>query len=86
MDRKNAKTKYTLERVGVEAFKAEVEKRAGVRFEDSRPYAFTSRGDRFGWVAGIDGKQHLTLFIENGRILDFPGKPIKTGLAEIAKA
>ena len=84
-DRKNAKTKYTLERVGVEAFKAEVEKRAGVKFADSRAYEFTSRGDRFGWVEGIDGKHHLTLFIENGRILDFPGKPIKTGLAEIAK-
>ncbi|MDU8420542.1 sulfite reductase, partial [Pseudomonas syringae] len=28
---------------------------------------------------------HLTLFIENGRILDYPGKPLKTGLAEIAK-
>ncbi len=84
-DRKNAKTKYTLERVGVDAFKAEVEKRAGVKFADSRAYEFTSRGDRFGWVEGIDGKHHLTLFIENGRILDFPGKPIKTGLAEIAK-
>ena len=85
VNRKNAKTKYTLERVGVEAFKAEVEKRAGVTFADSRAYEFTSRGDRFGWVEGIDGKHHLTLFIENGRILDFPGKPIKTGLAEIAK-
>ena len=85
VNRKNAKTKYTLERVGVEAFKAEVEKRAGVKFADSRPYEFTSRGDRFGWVEGIDGKHHLTLFIENGRILDFPDKPIKTGLAEIAK-
>lgn len=83
--RKNAKTKYTLERVGVAAFKAEVEQRAGVKFADSRPYEFTDRGDRFGWVEGIDGKHHLTLFIENGRILDFPGKPIKTGLAEIAK-
>ena len=85
VNRKNAKTKYTLERVGVEAFKAEVEKRAGVTFAESRTYEFTSRGDRFGWVEGIDGKHHLTLFIENGRILDFPGKPIKTGLAEIAK-
>ncbi len=85
VNRKNAKTKYTLERVGVETFKAEVEKRAGVTFTDSRPYEFTGRGDRFGWVEGIDGKHHLTLFIENGRILDFPGKPLKTGCAEIAK-
>ncbi|EIQ72943.1 nitrite/Sulfite reductase ferredoxin-like half domain protein, partial [Shigella flexneri 1235-66] len=27
----------------------------------------------------------LTLFIENGRILDYPGRPLKTGLLEIAK-
>ncbi len=85
VNRKNAKTKYTLERVGVTAFKQEVEKRADVTFEASRPYEFTGRGDRFGWVEGIDGKHHLTVFIENGRILDYPGKTLKTGLAEIAK-
>ena len=84
-NRKNAKTKYTLERVGVDAFKAEVEKRTGIAFEESRPYEFTGRGDRFGWVEGIDGKHHLTLFIENGRLLDYPGKPLKSGVAEIAK-
>lgn len=85
VNRKNAKTKYTLERVGVEAFKAEVESRAGIQFGPVRPYEFTNRGDRFGWVEGIDGKHHLTLFIENGRLLDFPGKPLKTGMLEIAK-
>jgi sulfite reductase (NADPH) hemoprotein beta-component len=84
-DRKNAKTKYTLERVGVETFKAEVEKRAGMTFEPIRPYVFTSRGDRVGWVKGIDKKWHLTLFIENGRLLDYPGRPLKRGIAEIAK-
>ncbi|HBZ17568.1 MULTISPECIES: assimilatory sulfite reductase (NADPH) hemoprotein subunit [Pantoea] len=84
-DRKNAKTKYTLERVGVETFKAEVEKRAGITFEPIRPYTFTTRGDRIGWVKGIDKKWHLTLFIENGRLLDYPGRPLKRGIAEIAK-
>lgn len=85
VNRKNAKTKYTLERVGVETFKAEVEKRAGVSFTASRPFTFTSRGDRFGWVEGVDGKFHLTCFIENGRILDYPDKKLKTGCREIAK-
>ena len=84
-NRKNAKTKYTLDRVGVDVFKAEVEKRAGIAFEATRPYEFTDRGDRIGWVEGIDGKHHLALFIENGRLLDTPGKPLKTGVAEIAK-
>ncbi len=53
-DRKNAKTKYTLERVGVETFKAEVEKRAGVSFSAIKPYQFIGRGDRIGWVKGVD--------------------------------
>ena len=85
VNRKNAKTKYTLDRVGIDVFKAEVEKRAGVAFEPSRPYSFTNRGDRFGWVEGIDGKHHLTLFVENGRLIDLPNKPLKSGVREIAK-
>lgn len=85
VNRKNAKTKYTLDRVGLDVFKQEVERRAGIRFEATRPYTLTNRGDGFGWTAGIDGKHNLTLFIENGRLLDFPGKPLKTGMAEIAK-
>ncbi|PML55610.1 assimilatory sulfite reductase (NADPH) hemoprotein subunit [Vibrio lentus] len=84
-NRKNAKTKYTLDRVGIDVFKAEVEKRAGVEFSESCPYEFTGRGDRIGWAEGIDGKHHLALFIENGRLLDFPDKALKTGVAEIAK-
>ena len=85
VDRKNAKTKYTLDRVGIDVFKAEVEKRAGSKFGESRPYEFTERGDRIGWSEGIDGKHYLALFIENGRVKDFPNKPLKTGMAELAK-
>ena len=84
-DRKAAKTRYTLERVGTEVFIAEVENRMGAKFQPIRPYEFTTRGDRIGWVQGEDKKWHLTLFIENGRITDAPGCPLKTGLREIAK-
>ncbi|MBS9438668.1 assimilatory sulfite reductase (NADPH) hemoprotein subunit [Photorhabdus noenieputensis] len=84
-ERKNAKTKYTLERVGVDTFREEVERRAGVKFEAIRPYEFTGRGDQIGWLKGIDDKWHLTLFIENGRLLDYPDRPLKSGVAEIAK-
>lgn len=84
-NRRNAKTKYTLERVGIDVFKAEVEKRAEIEFTESRPYQFTGRGDRIGWVSGIDGKHHLTLFIPSGRLIDTPEKPLKTGIAELAK-
>ncbi|HHN8364448.1 TPA: assimilatory sulfite reductase (NADPH) hemoprotein subunit [Morganella morganii] len=83
-ERKNAKTKYTLERVGVDTFKQETERRAGITFSPIRPYEFTLRGDQIGWLKGIDDHWHLTLFIENGRLIDLPGKPLKTGVAEIA--
>ncbi|MEY0975214.1 assimilatory sulfite reductase (NADPH) hemoprotein subunit [Providencia rettgeri] len=84
-ERKNAKTKYTLERVGVDTFKTEVERRSGVVFEPIRPYEFTERGDKIGWLKGIDNRWHLTLFIENGRLIDLENKPLKTGVAEIAR-
>ena len=84
-DRKHARTRYTLERVGVDVFKAEVEKRMGIKFEPIRPYHFTTRGDRIGWVKGEEGNWHLTLYIENGRLIDTDDKLLKTGMREIAK-
>ncbi|TNH05003.1 assimilatory sulfite reductase (NADPH) hemoprotein subunit [Testudinibacter sp. TR-2022] len=84
-DRKNAKLRYTIERVGMETFTREIETRIGAKLQAIRPYRFTERGDRIGWVQGEDKKWHLTLFIENGRLLDFPHRPLKSGMREIAK-
>ena len=84
-DRKNAKTRYTLINKGFTEFVEEVEKRMGAKFDAIRPYEFTSRGDRIGWVQGEEGKWHLTLFIENGRLLDYPSRPLKTGIRKIAE-
>ena len=36
----------------------------------ARPYHFTSMGDRYGWTEGDDGRAHLTVFVENGRVRD----------------
>ncbi|MEI6897605.1 MAG: assimilatory sulfite reductase (NADPH) hemoprotein subunit [Psychromonas sp.] len=85
MSRSHARTKYTLETHGIETFKKEVETRSGITFATPGAYEFTERGDRIGWVKGIDNKWHLTVFIENGRILDFVGKPLKSGLNKIAQ-
>ncbi|MXP56719.1 assimilatory sulfite reductase (NADPH) hemoprotein subunit [Pantoea sp. Mhis] len=85
IDRNNAKTKYTLERVGIEQFKSEVEKRAKIEFKTIHPYELTTRSDHIGWIQGIDNKWHLTLFIENGRLIDYPRSFIKSGVANIAK-
>lgn len=85
-DRKNAKTRYTLQKYGVDNFKYAVESKMGFKFLKSKPFYFKTRGDNIGWVKGEEGNWHLTLFIQNGRILDYPLRPLKTGLREIAKS
>ena len=84
-NRRNARTKYTVDRVGVDTYRSEVQKRAKMTFAPVRPYHFTARGDRIGWTKGVDGKHHLTLYIPSGRILDVPHYPVKTGMAKIAE-
>src|SRR6266404_4776461 len=85
-NRKHARLKYTIEDRGLDAFRAEVERRAGVKFAPARPYAFTSMGDRYGWSDGDDGRAHLTLFVENGRVQDVgPGAQQLSALRRIAK-
>jgi len=85
-NRKHARLKYTVDDNGLDAFRAEIAKRAGKPLEKARPYAFTSNGDRYGWTEGEDGKLHLTLFVENGRVRDFPDGPqLLTGMRRIAE-
>jgi sulfite reductase (NADPH) hemoprotein beta-component len=83
--RKNARFKYTVDRLGLETVKAELEHRLGWTLDEAKPYHFDHNGDRYGWVKGVKGKWHLTLFIEGGRVADFDDYKLKTGLREIAK-
>ncbi|MEQ2525195.1 assimilatory sulfite reductase (NADPH) hemoprotein subunit [Robertmurraya yapensis] len=83
--RKNARFKYTVDRLGLETVIEELHNRLGWRLEEARPYHFDHNGDRYGWVEGTKGKWHYTLFIEGGRVKDFENLKIKTGLREIAK-
>ncbi len=85
VSRRHARLKYTIERMGLSAFIGEVETRAGVVFKPYRPVRFTSQGDRYGWVEDGEGRWHLTLYIENGRIADGPGGSLLSGLREIAR-
>jgi sulfite reductase (NADPH) hemoprotein beta-component len=85
-NRKHARLKYTLDDHGIDAFRAEIAKRAGKPLAKAKPYQFTSNGDRYGWIEGEDGRHHLTLFVENGRVRDFPGGPqLLTGMRRIAE-
>ncbi len=72
-DRKHARLKYTIERMGLDAFRAELEHRLGSALAPAREFAFVDNGDRFGWVQGDNGAWHYTLFVENGRVRDLAG-------------
>src|SRR5512143_2771927 len=67
-NRKHARLKYTIEDRGLDAFRAEVERRAGVTLQPAQPFSFTSTGDRYGWSEGTGGRAHLTLFVLHGRL------------------
>ncbi len=84
IDRKRARFKYTLVDKGYDAVKTEIEARTGIQFEEVQAVELVDRGDRYGWKQGFDGKWHLTLFIECGRIKDTPSKQLQTGMREIA--
>jgi sulfite reductase (NADPH) hemoprotein beta-component len=85
-NRKNARLKYTIERYGLAAFRAEVETRIGKTLGAPKPFTFTNNGDRFGWTEGDDGRHHLTLYIPSGRIKDYEDGPqFLTGLRKIAQ-
>lgn len=85
-NRANARLKYTVERFGADKYRAEVESRLGYKLGEARPFKFTSMGDPIGWYQGPDKKWHLGLFIEAGRIRDFPGRHLRTAIREIAEA
>ncbi len=84
-NRAHARLKYTIERLGLAAFKAEVERRAGLTFDPPRPVAFIDHGDRYGWIRGTDGRWHLTLHVASGRLRDLPDRPLLKGLRAIAE-
>ncbi|WP_052586608.1 assimilatory sulfite reductase (NADPH) hemoprotein subunit [Bacillus velezensis] len=83
--RKNARFKYTVDRLGLENVKAELENRLGWQLDEAKPYHFDHNGDLYGWVKGVKGKWHFTMFIEGGRVTDYENYKLMTGLREIAK-
>ncbi len=84
-DRKLSRLKYTIDKHGLAWFIEEIERRLGEKLPSPKAYDFAHSGDRFGWIEGIDGRWHLTLRIESGRLTDSEKQQGLTGLREIAK-
>lgn len=84
-DRKLSRLKYTVDKMGVDVFKKELEARCGFKLQEARPYKFTERKDHFGWAQNSEGKWHYALFVENGRVLDDENILLKSALLKVAE-
>ncbi len=84
-NRKQARMKYTIDRLGLVWFVNELKQRLGYALEEPRPFKLERTGDNYGWKKGTDGKWHLTYFVEGGRVKDSGEKKLKTALREVAK-
>ena len=84
-DRSLARLKYTVDKMGVEWFKTEIEKRTGFPLEKEKPFQFTERSDYYGWFQNSDRLWYYTPFIENGRVVDDEHVALKTALYEVAE-
>ena len=83
-NRKEARLKYTIDRLGLDWFKNELQTRPGCSLGEARPFNFTRNGDRYGWKKGTDNKWHLTYFVEGGRVKNDGVYKLKDALREIA--
>ena len=84
-DRKLARLKYTVDNLGLDKYKAEVERRSGVSIEPAKLVHFDARQDLFGWQQAANGLWYYTVFVEHGRVTDDANAATKTALYEIAK-
>ncbi|MBL9114042.1 MAG: NADPH-dependent assimilatory sulfite reductase hemoprotein subunit [Verrucomicrobiaceae bacterium] len=86
-ERKNARLKYTVQTMGLAAFRAEVERRLpGIKTEDPKPLKFDSVEDNLGWHEQGDGKLYCCVYVSMGRIADPQDKPgYRSAFAQIAR-
>lgn len=89
-ERKQARFKYTVDRLGIPWLAAEVDKRLADDYQQSGlqqpwPFVFEGNGDRYGWQQTANGDWMLLLFIENGRVSDQEEYQLMTAMRTLAK-
>ena len=84
-DRKQARLKYTIDRMGQDAFREKVYEYAGRAFEMPRGVKPYAQPDYLGWHKQIQpGLNYVGVWVENGRIKDFAGSyRFKSGLRAV---
>jgi len=83
-NRKHARLKYTIEDMGLDAFRAEVERRARITFAPAREPTIRDNADPLGWRTDDSGAHHYGLYVPSGRIVDTGAWRALSGLRTIA--
>jgi sulfite reductase (ferredoxin) len=84
-NRRRARMKYLVHDWGIDAFRAEFERRYGRSlgaWVDTGPF---EADDHLGWHAQGDGRWYYGIPIENGRIVDRGDMRLRSGLREIVR-
>ena len=84
-DRKQARLKYLIDKIGLEEFKREFRDRANFHVHDWRELPDVSNQDWMGKHSQGDGKFFYGLFIENGRIRDTEQCEVRTAIRRIVQ-
>lgn len=86
-DRKNARLKYTVETMGIDAFRNEVVSRLpDIPTQPANALHFDTVEDILGWHEQGDGKLYCAVYISMGRVTDRPeGPAYRSAFAEIAR-
>lgn len=84
-NRKHARFKYTIDDRGIDWFKQELNQRLGWILQPQKGFEFKTTGDQFGWSENHNGRWNLTLFIQNGRVIDTDQLALRSALHDVAQ-
>lgn len=85
-NRKHARMKYLVEERGIEWFRAEIERRLGMRLEKPRAIRFEGVHDHLGWHQQADDRWFFGLHVDSGRVVDRPSASLRSGLRDVVES
>jgi sulfite reductase (ferredoxin) len=84
-DRKQARMKYLVDRLGLDQFREKVEQHYGQTLAEPRPVEVVQTCDHIGWEEQGDGRWFYGLNVENGRLADKGTCQLKSAVREVCR-
>ncbi|MEM8903411.1 MAG: NADPH-dependent assimilatory sulfite reductase hemoprotein subunit [Actinomycetota bacterium] len=84
-DRKQARLKYVVERLGVDEVRRRVEDLLGRRLGAPSHHEFPATDDHLGWHRAADGSWFLGIHVPSGRIRDDAGRDHRSAVRTLAQ-